>query len=138
MKSWLVNTNSKAKNGNPNGYKYMLRQNKAATNYDKSSSVDKISKGDLVLLYHNENRIIAVGAVIKESEEHDFSDMNIEHWVDLNWLWKADFNNNEQPINSINRNDLNITMVNNSVVNITSQINYENLFQEICKRQNFI
>ena len=29
MKSWLINTNSKAKNGNPNGYKYMLRQNKA-------------------------------------------------------------------------------------------------------------
>ena len=30
MKTWLVNTNTKGENGNPNAFKYMLRQNKAA------------------------------------------------------------------------------------------------------------
>ncbi|MGO5000511.1 hypothetical protein ACEN2G_13340 [Oceanisphaera sp. W20_SRM_FM3] len=44
MKTWLVNTNTKGKNGNPNGFKYMLRQNKASAYYDRAPEVDKIKK----------------------------------------------------------------------------------------------
>jgi hypothetical protein len=61
MKTWIVNTNTKQENGNPNAFKYMLRQNKASAFYDKASEIDKIKKGDLICLYHNDNRIIAVG-----------------------------------------------------------------------------
>ncbi|CAG35132.1 hypothetical protein [Desulfotalea psychrophila] len=138
MKTWLVNTNSKDKNGNPNAFKYMLRQNKAAAFYGKASEVDKIEKGDLVLLYHNKNRIISVGAVVTPYEGHDFSAMaKIEHWVDVNWLWKADFDSDFKPTNSINRNDIGITMVNGTVVNVSSQVSYKKLFAAIASHQNF-
>ena len=55
MKTWLVNTNSKTSHHNPNGFKYMLRQNKASAYYDRATEVDKIKEHDLVLLYHNDN-----------------------------------------------------------------------------------
>ena len=137
MKAWLVNTNSKISNGNPNGYEYMLRQNKAAAYYEQAAKVDKISKGDLILLYNNDNNVVAVGAVVEKPKRHDFSDMNVEHWADVNWLWKSEFDLNK-PLTPINRNDIGITMVYNTVVNITSQLNYEKLFSEICKKQRYL
>ncbi len=138
MKTWLVNTNTKGENGNPNAFKYMLRQNKAAAFYDRAPEIDKIKKGDLVCLYHNHNRIIAVGSVVTPYQGHDFSDMeSIEHWVDVNWLWKADFDNDFEPINFIDRNELNITMVNGTVVNVTDQVNYKELLVQIAKHQSF-
>ena len=138
MKTWLVNTNTKVENGNPNAFKYMLRQNKAAAFYDRAGEIDKISKGDLVFLYHNENRIIAVGAVVSSYKGHDFKDMEeIEHWVDVNWIWKAKFDSSFEPLNSIDRNDLGITMVNGTVVNVTDQVDYKELFSQITIRQEF-
>lgn len=138
MKTWLVNTNTKVENGNPNAFKYMLRQNKAAAFYSRASEIDRISKGDLVFLYHNENRIIAVGTVVSPYKGHDFEDMEIiEHWVDVNWLWKARFDDDFEPLNPINRNDLGITMVNGTVVNITDQVNYRELLFQIAERQTF-
>lgn len=118
MKAWLVNTNTKDKNGNPNGFKYMLRQNKASAYYDRALEVNKIKKSDLVFLYHNDNRIIAVGAVIEPYTGHDYVELNeVEHWVDVNWLWKADFDDSFKPINPIDRNKLGNTMVLGTVVN---------------------
>jgi predicted Mrr-cat superfamily restriction endonuclease len=138
MKIWLVNTNINEENGNPNGYKQMLRQNKAAAYYSRKETVDKIEPQDMVLLYHNNNRVIAVGFVIND-EEHDFSDMNnVEHFVSVNWFWKADFNSNFEPTNSIDRNIIGIKMVNNTVVNITQQVDCRVLLQEIAKRQNYL
>ena len=138
MKAWLVNTNSRGDNGNPNAYKYMLRQNKAAAFYDKATSIDKIEKADLVLLYHNQNRVIAVGAVVHQFLGHDFDELDeIEHWVDVNWLWKADLNKDHEPLTFIDRNTLEITMVNGAVINITDQLNYKKLFEELAKLQNF-
>ena len=138
MKAWLVNTNTKGENGNPNGFKYMLRQNKASAYYDRASEVDKIKKSDLVLLYHNDNRIIAVGAVVNHYEGHDYEVLNeVEHWVDVNWLWKDSFDDNFVPTNSINRNKLGITMVNGTVVNVTDQVDYKALFEEIAMKQQF-
>jgi len=138
MKCWLVNTNSKQENGNPHGFKYMLRQNKAAAFYDRSVTIDKIEKGDLILLYHNQNRIIAVGAVIEAFVGHDFSDIeDVEHWVDVNWIWKSVFDEDDNPVTYIDRNTLKITMVNNTVVNVTEQIDFKQLFSEIANNQKF-
>ena len=138
MKAWLVNTNTKEENGNPNGYTIMLRQNKASAYYDRKQTIDKIGKGDLVLLYHNQNRIIAVGCAIS-SISNDFDDIqDIEHSVDVNWLWKANFDNSYEPTNYINRNEVNITMVNNTVVNITEQLDYKELFAQIALRQHYL
>ena len=138
MKTWLVNTNTNVDNGNPNAFKYMLRQNKAAAFYGRATEIDKISKSDLVLLYHNDNRIIAVGAVVTPYLGHDFKAMEtIEHWVDVNWLWKADFDENYNPINSINRKSLDITQVIGVINNVTKQVNYKELFSQIASRQNF-
>ena len=138
MKSWLVNTNIKEINKNPNGYKYMLRHNKASAYYDRASEVDRIQKGDLVLLYHNDNQIIAVGAALYGYEGHDYNDINeIEHWVDVNWLWKVSLDAGFKPTNSINRNKLGITMVGKTVVNVTDQIDYKVLFEEIAMKQQF-
>ncbi len=139
MKAWLVNTNSKDANGNPRGFEYMLRQSKAAAYYGRACEVDKIDKGDLVLLYHNDNRIIAVGCVVKSYDGHDFEDMHdIEHWVDTNWIWKASFDNQLNPLNPIDRRSLSINMVNGTVVNITNQINYQKLLEEIASKQDFM
>lgn len=138
MKAWLVNTNSKEESENPNGFKFMLRQNKASAYYGKKEAIDKISPADIVLLYHNNNRIIAVGCVI-ENVEYDFSEIhNLEHWVDVNWLWKANFNAEFEPINPIDRHKIGITMVNNTVVNVTNQLDYKVLFTEIASKQKFL
>jgi len=138
MKAWIVNTNTRESSANPNAFKYMLRQNKAAAYYGRRDAVDKIDRGDLVLLYHNDNRVIAVGAVVNPFEGHDYADFEaLEHWVDVNWLWKAAFDENDKPINFIDRNDLGITMVNGTAVNVTGQIDYKALFSEIASKQTF-
>ena len=137
MKTWLVNTNSKEENGNPHAFKYMLRQNKASAFYSRGQTVDKIESGDLVLLYHNQNRVIAVGAVVTKFQGHDFVDtLPIEHWVDVNWLWKTDIDKGENPTDFIDRNKIGITMVNGTVINITDQVNYKELFAQIALKQN--
>ena len=61
----------------------------------------------------------------------------IEHWVDVNWIWKAKFDSSFEPLNSIDRNDLGITMVNGTVVNVTDQVDYKELFSQITIRQEF-
>lgn len=138
MKVWLVNTNSKEENGNPNGFKFMLRQNKASAYYDKKEVIDKILPSDVVLLYHNSNRIIAVGCVI-DNVEYDFPEIHdVEHWVDVNWIWKANFDSNFEPTNAIDRHNLNISMVNNTVVNVTDQVDYKILLAEIASKQTFL
>jgi len=138
MKTWLVNTNSKEESGNPNAFKYMLRQNKAAAFYGRANKIDQIDKGDLVLLYHNDNRIIAVGSVLTQFKPHDFEDMNsIEHWVDVNWLWKTNFDENYNPTNSIDRTSLGITEFRRTVIDVTEQVNYRELFTQISNRQTF-
>ena len=138
MKTWIVNSNTNENNGNPNGFKYMLRQNRVAAYYEARIKLDRIEEGDLVLLYHNENRIIAVGAALSSYESHDFDDIkSIEHWVDVKWLWKANFNNNFEPTNSIQREKLGITSVRPTTINVTDQVDYRALFEEIAKKQPF-
>lgn len=137
MNTWLVNTNSNPNNNNPNGFKFMLRQNKIATFYDRKEEIEKIAIADMILLYHNENRIIAVGFAV-EHASHDFEEMSaVESWLDVNWIWKASFDNNYNPINSINRIDIGITSVMRSVNNVTGQVNHKEILSQIGKRQHF-
>lgn len=141
MKTWIVNTNSKAKNGNPNGFLFMLRQNKISSYYKKKTSVDIISPGDLILLYHNRNRIIAVGFALK-NDLHDFADISdVEHWVDVNWIWKSTFrkiDNSYEPLDPINRKDIKIKSFRKTVENISNQIDFKLLMVRIGERQNLV
>ena len=138
MKIWIVNTNTKEENENPNGYKYMLRQNKASAFWDKRHKVDPIKPEDLVLLYHNKNRIIAVGCAIESHNNPDYV-KDVEHWIDVNWIWKASFNSDNKPINFIDRYNIGLgkLVMNNTVINVTSSIDYEKLLMEIAKNQIF-
>ena len=142
MKAWLVNTNSNPGNNGPHCFEYMIRHNKASAYYASfNTQIDLIKKNDLLLLYHNKNRIIAVGCVVKGFEPHDYQqDMGTvdEHWADVNWIWKATFDDQLNPVNHINRTDVGITMVGKTVVNITDQLDYRALLEEIAKRQTYL
>jgi len=142
MKTWLVNSNSNPSNRGPHCFEYMIRHNKVAAYYDPyNKQINSINKEDMVLLYHNQNRVIAVGFVVKEFTGHDYQpDMGSvdEHWVDVNWIWKATFDNQLKPTNPIIRTDLDITMVGKTVVNITDQLDYRGLLEEIAKRQIYM
>ncbi len=123
----------------------MIRHNKVAAYYNPANSkIDKIEKGDLVLLYHNDNQIVAVGCVVKEFVRHVFQQcMNdIEHWADVNWIWKASFSEKNgifNPLNPIPRTDeLGIPMVNGTVINISNSLNHKTLLEEIAKRQIYM
>lgn len=139
MKAWLVNTNI---SNDDHCFEYMIRHNKVAAYFDGwNTQIDPIKKEDLVLLYHNENRIIAVGCVVKGFEPHDHQKQmgDVEHWADVNWLWKALFDDKLEPLNPILRTDeLNIPMVNGAVINITAKLNYRLLLEEIAKRQTYM
>jgi len=142
MKAWLVNSNSNPNNKGPHCFEYMIRHNKVAAYFDDwNTQIDLIKKGDLVLLYHNKNRIIAVGCVVKGFEPHDYQQTMgtaDEHWADVNWLWKASFDDQLNPVNPIIRTDVDITMVGKTVVNITEQLDYRLLLEEIAKRQAYM
>lgn len=138
MKAWLVNTNV----GNQNCIEYMIRHNKVAAYYpDTNTQIDGIKENDLVLLYHNDNRIVAVGCVVKRFVGHVYQkDMgDIEHWTDVNWIWKASFDKELNPTNFITRTSkLGIPMVGRTVVNITDHLDYKLLLEEIAKRQIYM
>ncbi|MEI6747443.1 MAG: hypothetical protein WCL34_15885 [Methylococcaceae bacterium] len=138
MKAWLVNTNSNPKNKGSHCFEYMIRHNKVAAYYGNNEQIDAIKKNDLILLYHNQNRIIAIGCVVEEFKQPDYQLGKIEHWADVNWLWKASFDKNLKPTNSINRKNVGITKYRNTVEDITKQLNYKLLFEEIAKRQIYM
>jgi hypothetical protein len=136
MKAWLVNSNNNEDNGNPNGYRYMLQQNRVIAYYDRRAEINKIQNGDLVLLYHNQTGIIAVGYALN-SDFHDFEDITkVENWVNINWIWKVRFNNNSNLCeNPIDRKLLGITNVYGTVIEINN-LETLNLLEEIGKRQS--
>ena len=146
MRAWLVNTNTKPENGNPNGFKHMLRHNKAAGYYDAGSQLNGIQIGDVVMLYHNQNRIVAIGCVVSQPQQYDFEDIaHFETWVDANWLWKADFNQNDQTNNFIDRRNIGLGVLAGielarTVIEVTNHLDYKALLAEIShpSRQKFL
>lgn len=136
MEIWLVNSNNNEDNGNPNGFRYMLHQNRVIAYYDRRTEIDKIQENDLVLLYHNQTGIIAVGFALK-IETHDFSVIQeVEHWANVNWIWKATFDEKiNQFKNPIDRRIIGIDNVFGTVLKIDS-LNTNILLTEIGRRQN--
>lgn len=135
MNVWLVNSNSKEENKNDNGFRYMLNQNRVMTYYTRRFEIDKIQKNDLVLLYHNQTGIVAVGFAL-EKELHDFSDIqNIEHCVNVNWIWKALFDSELNRFkNSINQRMIGIDKVFGTVLKINT-LKTDILLKEIGEKQ---
>ena len=159
MRAWLVNTNTKSggpddKKDNPHGFMYMLRHNKAAGFYGRKGQLNPIQVGDLILLYHNQNRIVAVGCAVSAPQEHDYDDIgDVETWVDVNWLWKANFDtlkhwkdeflnqdpsfpDKHPPSNSINRHDIGLgnfagIELHVTVLEVTNHLDYKALFAQI-------
>ena len=139
MKVYVVNSNVNPSNKCPNCFQYMLRQNRVITYYDRANQVNGIQAGDLVLLYHNDNRVIAVGFAVKDHEEHNYSHIaSHEHWVDVNWLWKTVLNKNYNPVNPIDRNSVGFNIPRRTVEDVTKQINLSNLLEEMGKRQRYL
>jgi predicted Mrr-cat superfamily restriction endonuclease len=134
MNTWLVNSNIK---NNSNAFKYMLRQGKVSSFYQEADRVDKLQQGDLVLLYHNNNRIIAVGSVLSQFDRDDFTnDESTENWSDVNWLWKARLNEHYEPIEHIDRNTVGVTNILRVVNRVTDQVDYRALMVEIASKQS--
>jgi len=136
MKVCVVNSNVNPNNNCPDCFKYMLRQNRVITYYERATQIDGIEAGDLILLYHNDNRVIAVGFATNDHAEHNFPDIAAhEHWIDVNWIWKCVLDQNDNPINPIDRNSLGFNIPRHTVVDVTKKINLSNLLSEIGIRQ---
>lgn len=135
MKIWLVNSNSKKENNNENGFRYMLEQNRVMSYYDRRTEVDKINDNDLVLLYHNKTGIIAVGFAL-ETKLHDFDDISkIEHWKNVNWIWKANFIiESSQFTNAIDIRKIGIEDIFGTVLSVEN-LNAFNLLKEMSQSQ---
>lgn len=141
MDYWLVHTNN-TEEGTPNAFKYILRQGVVATFYDKKGAVEKLEVGDIVLLYHGSNQIIGVGAVVQTYEPHDIKRIdNITHQADVNWIWKAHFDDECNPKNPImrdsieNQNDKWSGLM--AVENVTGKIRCRSLLEQIAKKQEY-
>jgi len=119
MNTWYVNTNAKHCE---DCYEYMLKQNRIASWYN--SAVNKIKKGDLILLHHNRKGFIAIGFTTSDFKQHfEFSE---EKWIEVKWIFK-DFNN------PINHNDIDFNGAFLRTVQNVS-IDYKKLFIEMSKR----
>jgi len=119
MKTWYVNSNEKYCK---KCHQYMLRQNKIVSWYN--SAIDKIKKGDLILLYHNKKGFIGIGFAISNPEyNEEFKD---ENFIEVNWICKT-FDN---PIKYEN-------IEFNGAFSRTVQqasVNYKKLFEEMAQR----
>ena len=137
MNIYLVNTNNNPANGNPNGYKYMLREGFVATYYGNKTDIDVVRPGDMVLLYHNDNRIIAVGFVLSGVNPRDF--WPEEHFAHVKWVWKVNFNESFAPLNPIMRDEIHLSTgdVRRAVENISSKIQYDELWKIVSQKLEY-
>lgn len=139
MDYWLVHTNN-TEEGTPNAFKYMLRQGVVGTFYGKKEAVEKLEVGDIVLLYHGSNQIIGVGAVVQTYEPHDIKRIdNITHQADVNWIWKAHFDDDWNPLDSIMRENIekDTWSKRHAIENITGKVKCSALLREIAKKQKY-
>jgi hypothetical protein len=127
MKIWSVNT-LQSKHGDFVA-KSFLNQNRVILWWrENQTDFGHIKKGDLILAYHNEKRIIAVGFATSIKQ---FSCENEgEQFVDVDWIWK----NLEKPIqlNDI-QSENKVKMFNGSIFNWTENIDTFKLLSQIGK-----
>jgi len=116
-------------------YKDMLLSNKISAYYDAISQLEQIKQGDLILLYHKNWKVIAVGFAISNVLTNDMlKDNDIESFVYVNWIFKA----NDNLENAI---DYRVIANGNPpppTVSPVKTVNERKLFEEISKNQNLI
>lgn len=86
--NYVVNTNVTYE---PDAYKEMLDQGKAAAYYGRRNALDSIGKGDTVFLYHTGVGVCAVGRALDKPRGTDYrGDPGQEHFVPLEFRYAAD------------------------------------------------
>jgi len=115
-------------------YKDMLMSNKVSAYYDAIGQLNQISKGDLILLYHKDWKVIAVGFSISDVLTNGMLDDGIESFVYVNWIFKA----NSDLKNSIDYRKIAKGKPPPPTVSPIYSVDTEKLFNEISKNQNFI
>lgn len=131
-------------------WKYMLRQNRVIVwdippSMTRYNQLKVIKKGDLVLLYHKDNRIIATCFAANDCQEHELGFMmDREWWVDVNWIWKSVVtSDNRDPADPIDRHHVGLGRLqgielSHSVVDITGDIDLRLLLEQIGQRQVYL
>ena len=134
MNAWSINTNIK---NNADSWDEMISQNKISAYYGKGKTLERINESDLILLYHNNNRFIAVGIAVSRAKSPSHipqgsPSSGLEEFVNVKWLWKT-----RNTDNSIIRQDVGITTKRHihTLIDITDRLDYKKLFTEIAKKQ---
>ena len=83
----VVNTNS---SHDRTACRHMLDNNRVSAFWGKKRTIDRIQKGNRVLLYHNKVGVIACGNALAGFQVDDYGDGNgEEHFVPVNWTVKV-------------------------------------------------
>ena len=113
-------------------YRDMLMTNRVSAYYDAIKQLKKINQGDLILLYHKDWKVIAVGFAISNLlTNHELKD--IEGFVYVNWIFKA----NDDLDNAIDYRDIADGNPPPPTVSPIYSLDEKKLLEEISKRQNF-
>ena len=125
MQVWSVNTNQS--NTGDEFANWFLEQNRVILwERDGKSNLSEIRKGDLILVYHNQKRVIGVGFAISEREIVD----SREETLNVDWIFK----NLDNPIKLDNIESKKIGMFHGAIFNWTENIDTFKLLTEIGKR----
>jgi len=115
-------------------YKDMLRSNKISTYYDAIKQLEQVSFGDLILLYHKDWKVIAVGFAISDTLTNDMLKDNIESFIYVNWIFKA----NDDLKNAIDYRKIAEGKAPPPSISPIYSLDTNKLFQEISQNQNKI
>lgn len=115
-------------------YKDMLRSNKVSAYYDAIKQLEQIKFGDLILLYHKDWKVIAVGFSISDTLTNDMLDEDIESFVYVNWIFKA----NDDLENAIDYRKIAEGRVPPPTISPVYSVDIKKLFEEMSKSQNKI
>jgi hypothetical protein len=131
MKIWRIGTNQRDKDGfgEKQASSFVINQNIVIAWKGLKPNIHKVKKGDLILSYHNDNRIIAVGYAVSEIKDH--KDYEEQEYFEADWIWKTD----ESVSNPILRNEIDMNNARGTVIDMTNGIDIAKLLAEIGKRK---
>jgi len=116
-------------------YKDMLLSNKISAYYEAIKQLEQIKQGDLILLYHKNWKVIAVGFAISNVLTNDMlKDNDRESFIYINWIFKA----NDNLENSIDYREIADGNPPPPTVSPIYKVNEKKLFEEMSKKQNLI
>ena len=115
-------------------YKDMLISNKISVYYEAIKQLKQVSFGDLILLYHNDWKVIAVGFAISDILTNDMLKDDIESFIYVNWIFKSD----DDLKNTIDYRKIADGKAPPKSISPIYSLNKEKLFEEISKNQKQI